>query len=392
MLLALLWVPAATADDAFSWGGFGTLGIAYNPSDEFQFIRDGFQSSGIENEVSTKTDSNLGIQLKYRFLSDLEGVVQVVSRHDQDGSFPPEVTWAYLKYAPNPVWDFRVGRMSWDVFMLSDSRNVGYSYLWVRPPREYFGLQQLSHIDGFDIVRTQPLGPGLFQFKLYAGFADEKLPLGFDIDHDLSGSRVLGGHASYQLGSWRFRLGYGEYKIDNEFDLLQPLLDFMRGNNQTSAELADDIQLKNATVQHFVFGTVYERGPFQAQLMLDVTNSETLVIHDFLSGYATLSYRLDRWTPYVSFGHIETDRISRDTGFPPGSPPDQGIRGFLEFLRTDQHTTSLGFRYDFVENMAFKFQVDQLWAHDSFTSLTRTPDFDWDGRGTIVSATLDFIF
>lgn len=392
LLIAAFANPAFADDEAFSWAGFGTLGITYNPSDDFSFVRDLLQSGGVEDGVSSKIDSNLGLQLEYRFLPELEGVVQVVSRHDQDGSFPPELTSAYLKYSPNPTWDVRGGRVGWDVFMLSDSRNVGYSYLWVRPPLEYFGLQQLSHIDGFDVVGTRPLGPGLFWFKLYGGFADEQLPLDSETDYDLSGTRILGGHANYQIGNWWLRLGYSHYKLDEALDELQPFLAFMRNSNQTAAELADDIQLKNATGHHLVAGLVYDRGPVQVQLMFDRSKSDTLLFHDFYAGYATVSYRVGRLTPYLSFARVESDEASRDSGFPPGSPIDQSVQALLENGRLDQHTTSFGIRYDLFQNAALKLQVDQLWAKEPTTTLMRDPDPDWDGRGTIVSATLDFVF
>lgn len=382
----------AAGGDAFTLGGFGTLGVTYNHSDDFEFVRDLTQGSGAEDGATTKVDSNIGVQLEYRFLPDLEGVVQIVSRHDQDGSIPPEVNWAYLKYGLSPAWDLRAGRLSWDVFMLSDSRNVGYSYLWVRPPVEYFTVQQISHIDGADVVFTRPLGAGVFWLKLYGGYADEKLPLDSGGSYDLDGSRVVGGHVNYQAGRWWFRFSYGNSRLDNALDSVQPLFAFMRASNPTAAALADDIQLENATVEHFVAGVVYERGPFQAQVMLNRTDSETLLFPDLYAGYTTLSYRLREWTPYATFAFADTDRVSRDSGFPAGSPPDQNVQALLESARIDQHTTSLGVRYDFRENMALKLQVDRLWARSPEAAQVRRPESDWDGRGTIVSATLDFVF
>jgi hypothetical protein len=61
-------------------------------------------------------------------------VVQAVSYYNHAGNYEPELTWAFISYAPVPDMKVRAGRLGWDVYMLSDSRNVGYSYLWVRPP------------------------------------------------------------------------------------------------------------------------------------------------------------------------------------------------------------------------------------------------------------------
>lgn len=391
LLLAASGVGPAAAD-AFSWDGFGTLGLVHNNSDDFGFIRDLTQGSGARNGATAKVDSNLGVQLEYRFRSDIKGVVQVVSRHEQDGSIPPEVTWAFLKYSPDPAWELRAGRLGWDVYMLSDSRNVGYSLPWVRPPIEYFAVQQISHLDGFDIVATRRVGKGVIWGKVYGGYADEKLPLDDGTDFEMEGSQVYGAHLNYQIGHWWLRAGYANTRLDNEADSLKPLFAFMRSNNETSAKLADNMKFENATVRHFVAGGVYSRGPFQAQLMVDRGKTDTLVFPSFLAGYTTLSYRLGDWTPYATFAAVESDEVSRDSGFLPGSPPDRNIQATLRGSRIDQHTTSFGVRYDFYENMALKLQVDRLWVHDADVSLMRKPDTDWNGRGTIVSVTLDFVF
>lgn len=388
LVLTLFGGPALAGGD-FAFSGFGTVAVTYNDSDDFEFIRDLFQPSGVENEASTKVDSNLGVQLRYDFRHDTKAVVQVVSRHDEDGSMPPELNWAYIKHTPNPNWEIRAGRLGWDVYMLSDSRNVGYSHLWVRPPIEYFGFQQINHIDGLDIVTTRPLGSGVLSVKLYGGVADEEVPLDAGAEYDLSGTRVLGGHVGYRIDEWWFRLGYGELKLENAIEdpQLRQLLDALRASGEE--DLANDMQLQDATVGHYVLGTIYERGPFQAQVMLNRAKTETLLLNDFYAGYTTVSYRLSEWRPYLSFAMIETDKISRHSDSPFLDP---GVQATLDSARIDQHTTSLGVRYDFMENTALTFQVDRLWARDEEASMMRNAEPDWDGRATIVTMTLDFVF
>nr|NIV39834.1 hypothetical protein [Anaerolineae bacterium] len=55
-----------------------------------------------------------------------------------------------------------------------------------------------------------------------------------------------------------------------------------------------------------------------------------------------------------------------------------------------QHTFSIGARYDIHERMAVKLQVDRVHAREYM--FWTNVDTDWDGRATIVSATLDFTF
>ena len=64
----------------------------------------------------------------------------------------------------------------------------------------------------------------------------------------------------------------------------------------------------------------------------------------------------------------------------------------ITFNQFDQDTISLGARYDFAKNAALKMQVD--WAHsrDNPSMFWVEPDPDWDGRATLFSVTLDFVF
>lgn len=377
-------------DDRLTFRGFGTLGLTYNPSDEFSFIRDMGQEKGARDEVSARVDSILGLQMNYDFNSDWEAVVQVMSRNNDDGSLAPELTWAFLKYQPNPTWEFRAGRLGWD--LLSRNRNVGYAFTWMRPPMEFFGSEQLKHLDGVDVVAKYSTDRGLFWVKLYGGYADESRPFGNDIELDLSGTQVLGGSANYSVGDWQFRLGVSERKLKHGIPEMEPFYEFLRNANPTAARLADDMSMAGKKVRHHVAGAIYQRGPFQAQMMVDHGKSESLLLSDFNAGYAMMSYRLDQWTPYLSYAAVKGERVTRASGFPPGSPPDQGIQWFLDASRWEQNTLSLGIRYDFHQNMAFKFQVDRISAESPFVSLVRNPDFEWDGDGTIFGATVDFVF
>jgi hypothetical protein len=55
------------------------------------------------------------------------------------------------------------------------TRDVGYAYLWVRPPVDYYGHRHIAFIDGADITLKRPLGKGLAWAKLSASRADEKI-------------------------------------------------------------------------------------------------------------------------------------------------------------------------------------------------------------------------
>ncbi|HUH36515.1 MAG TPA: porin [Spongiibacteraceae bacterium] len=397
-LLAMLATVAEAQpqplDQRFSWAGFGTLGVVYNDTDDMQFVRDLNQPSGPAGEWSTEPDTLLGLQARYRFTHKLDATVQLVSRYTYTSSYAPQVTWANLKYSPNAGMDLRLGRMGWDIYMLSDSRNVGYSYLWVRPPLEYFGLQQISHIDGADAVFRGELAGGLAWLKVYAGLADEELPSLGSRNYDLKGSEVYGAHINYQTRHWWFRVGYANATLDQELDSLEPLLTGLNATGLPSAAAAaDELGLEGAEIRQWTAGVVYERGAFLSQLMFDHSTSDSLTFPDHQSWYFLLSYRVGEFTPYVSIAQTDASRDTVDTGLAGFAPQlDAAAQAAAEASLTDQRSVAMGVRYDFMPKLALKLQIDQLDAKNGRSMLVRNPEPDWDGKATIFSATLDFVF
>lgn len=384
-------------DDRLSVNGFGTLGATYNHTDQAEFIRDISQQSGPAGEWSPHVDSRLGLQLGWRFTPEIDVVAQGVSRYNYKGNYDPQLTWAFLRYNPNPDLQIRLGRVALDMYMLADSRDVGYSYLWVRPPVGYYGVRHLSHMDGGDITVRRPLGEGLLWGKLYGGRADEKISSDIqDVVFDAAGSRIYGGHLNYELGNWRWQVGAAEiqYKLTpsssytrdiQQLENLAGLLSLNPRTAQNAAEVTALVAVLRELVAPFNMqitsaGIAYDRGPFQAQAMVGHMNRPGTAF-DVQSAFVTFGYRLDPVTPYVTLSGARTKGIRiRDIGL--NVPGSAGIT---------QQTLSFGARYDVASNVALKTQLDIVNV-DQNLLLWRSADPTWDGRTTVFSLNLDFVF
>ncbi|RKR07488.1 hypothetical protein C7446_0300 [Kushneria sinocarnis] len=219
VLLALLSGPAQalSGGDRFSVSGFGTLALAHSNLDEADFVRDIGQPKGAGKGWSARPDSLLGAQLGIELQETLDVVVQGISRYHDSGDFSPELSWAFARWTPQPGIQLRAGRLGWDVYLLSDSRYVGYAYPWVRPPVDHFGTLQLTHVDGADITFRRPIGSDLVALKLYAGRSSGRIFMGEGFAADFEVDRVYGGHVDYETGAWRFRLGYTQMEADVDF-------------------------------------------------------------------------------------------------------------------------------------------------------------------------------
>jgi hypothetical protein len=384
---------AAEAERALAISGFGTLGLAYQGDDGAEFMRDILQPRGVADGWSGNIDTRAGLQLNYRPSAALEGVLQAVSAYDYAGRYTPELTWAFVSVAPDPAWQARAGRLGWDVYMLSDSRNVGYSYLWVRPPVDYFGPLQISHLDGADALFKLHLAGGLASAKLYAGQANQKVPSPPGDDYDLSGARVTGANLDYRLGDWLLRASHATVETRRELPAFVPLLAALRATGSPTAEaLAEELALADKNLRIVSAGVVWEHGPWQAQLMANRLTTNTLAYPQKDSAYVLLGYRIDGWTPFVTYSGARSEVPAWSSGLPTPNPLDDAVAAALAGARCYQRTLSLGVRYDFMPNVDVKLQLDRVHVLDRAAFLWRNPQPDWDGRATVFSATLDFVF
>lgn len=380
-------------DDRLSVNGFGTLGMTYNRTDEAEFIRDLSQQSGPAAEWSPDVDSRLGLQLGWRFSPEIDLVLQGVSRYNHTGNYEPQLTWAFLRYNPNPGMQVRLGRVALDMYMVADSRDVGYSYLWVRPPVDYYGMRHLSHMDGGDITLRRPVGAGLLWGKLYGGRADEKVSSELPgLILDAAGSRIYGGHLNYEIGSWRWQLGATEIRYQltppsaylREIQALDYLALVLRPLPEAAQAAALATMLREVIapvkMQITSAGVAYDRGPFQAQAMVGHLNRPGKEF-DVSSAFVTLGYRIDPVTPYVTLSGAHTKGLAiRDVGL--DIPGSAGVT---------QQTLSLGARYDVAPNVALKTQLDFINVDQNLV-LWRSADAGWKGSTTVFSLNLDFVF
>lgn len=386
-LAAIPWLAVDNAvasdflDGRLSVRGFGTLGATYNATADAEFIRDINQLDGPASSWSHDVDSRLGLQLGWRFHSALDAVVQGVSRYNAYGRYDPQLTWAFLRYAPDAGKQFRLGRLALDMYMLADSRDVGYSYLWVRPPIDYYGIRHLTHIDGGDLTLKRPVGRGLLWGKLYAGVADEKISSGIDdVVFDAQGTRVYGGHLNYQWDAWHLQLAATEFQYEleasNEYMQAIRVAEFF---DPALANALKDI-IAPVDLQITSLGLAYDSGRLYVQAMVSHLNRPGDAF-DTDSAFVTLGYRMEPVTPYVSLSGSRTEGVKyREVGF-----DVDGAAGLT------QQTLSFGARYDLSRNLALKTQLDFINV-DQAGFLWRTVDPEWNGRTEVLSINLDFVF
>lgn len=393
LLTGILVVSARAETDAvespLSIRGFGTVGLARSSSDHAEFVRDLSQPVGIKGgKWSGRIDSILGLQANWRATQDLEFVGQVVSRLHYDRSHNPEVMWAFAKWEPDTRYSFRAGRIGADFMMLADSRLVGYSYLTVRPPTDFFGPLFFSHFDGVDASGTVPIGNGLVRGKVFVGKTGEKSVGGLGI-WDTRGSPVRGLVFDYVTGPWHLRFNSAQIRFANNMNTAF-LTDQLYANGAEAA--ADSLRAKDTLSRFLSIGAVYDNGPLQVQAMANRIRHDTALLHNSHAGFLQASYRVGSFTPYAGLSIWKTQPR---TGLVTVPDPylNAAYQEFVAYPKIDRKTFSLGARWDFNRQMALKFQWDVVRASkDTYFTFPHADSARWNGKTDVLTATMDFVF
>lgn len=396
-LLASLFVPPAAQAEAAAgdplWNGlsirgFGTLGAARSTDSRAEFVRDLSQPDGLGRQWSGKLDSLLGLQANLSLGSNTEAVIQGVARYRYDTTWRPELTWAFLRHDFRPDFTVRLGRMGTEFFMQADSRNVGYANLTIRPSPDYFGPIVVSYFDGIDASLTGDTGLGLIRAKVFAGRAAEKAPFVKPYTWNLSGSRMAGGYIDYLNGPWQFRVSRSLIRFKHQ----QPINEAaaMAGIPFDLLAAAPELSIVGRHATYDSLGVAYDQGRLQVQAQLSRIRYDTAVYEDTRAAYIVAGYRFDQLTPFVGYARTRSDPTRLKTPLPP--PVAAAIRSFTAATHSDQETFTLGARWDFQRDMALKAQVDLVRGNHQSHFPMRDVQPGWDGRMTVFSLALDFIF
>ena len=392
LLLALLAGAAqaqepASEDRALAIRGFGTLGYAQSSNPKGEFLRDLSQPTGVGEAGGLRIDSILGLQANYRASDTLELAVQAVSHQRYDDTFNPELTWAFAKYDVNPHLFFRLGRIGTEFLMQSDSRMVGYSYLPVRQPVNFYGIVPINYGDGVDVHLSTPLADGVLKGSLYLGLAREQLP-----PYSVDGSQIRSGSIGYDWGALQFRVIHAESVLANSFMKLAPLRSTLSGLGANDA--ANAMEMKDTRSAYDSIGMTYDDGRWQLQAALNTVTHGTVLTENSKAGYLSLARRMGNVSPYLAYSWTLSSAKSLDTGLTgvAGATINPQVAAVLKSSHQDQQTTTLGLRWDFARNLDLKTQLDFVNGAPDSTLLYDHLQSDWSGHTTVLSLALDFVF
>lgn len=392
------WNIDLSAESRLRISGFGTLGLATSDQSQAELTRDIADQHGVSSNTSPfLTDSRVGLQLDAIIDSQWSATVQAVLKDRPAQTIEESLQWAFVSYRPNVNWQLRVGRVGLDIGLVSDQRNVGYSYLWVRPPVEFYGQLPLLQFNGGDAAYSFDIGDIDIKIKAFAGEASPFYPS--TPNYNIAISPLWGGNIHMRRQDWHVQLSYvGTQLQSNNPGLaqLQTAISQIAAFYPDAGRLNDAYRLQN-TRNHFLSaGLAYEGDRWRAQMEFGRLFIGNGFITDSYMAYASVGYRLGAVTPFIGYSSIWPAEQRSQLPSPLPSPLLQA-NAELPFAEGyfNQETISLGGRWDLYNNLALKLQYNLvhvrnngigLWQTDQ-SALPQPSEFS-----NMFSATLDFVF
>lgn len=377
-------IALAQSSPEFKFSGFGTLSAVHSSDSTSDFVGTLFQPNGAGHTKSTSLapDTKLGAQVNATFTDKFSGVLQVVSQHQYDNSFKPMVEWANLKYQLTPELSVRAGRIAAPSYLLSESRFVGYSYAWARPPEEAYGVLSITSNDGIDATWRSQIGGANNSVQAFVGKSSVKLSSSTEVKSNPS----WGINDSVEIGSLTLRAGYNSFKLDLGISSVQPLLAAATRMGLTA--IADKYKLNDMKLSAVSLGANYDPGNwFVMGEYVELKGAGFL--SDSKSWYASGGYRFGSLTPYVSYASTKAG-IDAETG---AGALNASFTSTLYAFNATQKTSAVGLRWDAMNNVALKFQYDHITTGDRSNGRLKASTGFVQGKGVnVVTVAADFVF
>lgn len=365
-----------TANDKLQLSGFATLGMVYSDSEQYGY-RKGVSSDGAvySGDLDFKQHSLLGLQADWVISSSFDFVYQGVLRDLPEPSFDRYTTLAFLRYEVNAHWSIRVGRTAPDIFLLTEYRDVDFSYIWATAPNEVYGIVPYRSIDGLDITYSTRAFGGFFTSKLFAGSSEGEIS-DSSIIETIKIEDVVGLALSFDNFNWIIHAKHSQVTIASEpksnallAGAINQVPDFLWPDSQTFAQ---SILMIGEDVSYSSLSGQYQWQHWLASAEWSQINSDSVVLPKITSAYAALSYEMNAHQFYGIYAYTDSPTYVFD---------EQGVNEAvlgeliyamteaLNFYSPNQKTLSLGWRYDINSSMAATFQWNHTKLDKSGTTL-----------------------
>jgi hypothetical protein len=340
--LGLGAVPAAHADVNIS--GFGQV-VAGTTLD------DGSSLFGYDDEVDFRPESLFAVQVRADLNEQFSATAQIVARGNED--FDPEFAWAYIGWRPNDAISVKLGRQRTPFYRYSDYLEVGYAYPWLRPPEAVYNLGGFANYEGINAAWNVSAGSWESTAQFVYGSLDTETTIS-GATADAGYDQFIGATFETVHDGWlTLRVGYFTADVLLAPEALAPLFAGLRASGLGA--VADKLEVNG------------DKGSFLG-VGFEVDRSNVVVIGEYVrvevedsfiaerkEWYLTAGYRFGTVLPTYTYGERNNDSDTSVLALvPPQAPIFATVAGVALLDQLDATYNSIGVRWDFAKNVAFK--------------------------------------
>ena len=322
--------------------------------------------------------THLGLQIAAT-VSDKIDMTVVLQADGSKNNYNVNAQWAYATYRFDEDLSVRMGKYKATFYMVSDYKEVGYAYPWVRPPLEVYSTNPIEAFTGLDLVYQTDIRNMSLLLEIFAGSGDhtskyipsttdaptgtpynglgDSTKKGQSIDFDTPNAKGFNLSLSGEIGT--FRVGYFETGVNSAAFNIHDAFGSFGG-------IGFNIDWRNLVV-------------YSEYIIRDTAANLAGAFPDQKAYYITTGYRMGKYLPYVTYANMSKGKDD--------SPYSQL-----------QSSIAVGLRTEVSDSAALKFEIMTVTPKKNASAGFNTTTagyglFDNPVKsGTVASVTFDVIF
>lgn len=376
----------AETDNPVEFSGFARIVAGYLDEDDATFL-------GYDNSLNFDQQTLIGLQADYQINDNLSVTGQAVARTGDDKD--SGIEWLYLTYSPAKSLRFKLGRQRTPIFNYSEIVDVGFAYPWVSLPQQVYRTFLFPTYEGLHgqyEYNGREVSIGL---EAYTGGIERDFTAnGQVLDTDIDNLRGMVGNIGY--GGWNFRASYHRGHADIEQPELNAFSDQLRQLGFTQSANS----IKTAGVGRF-----YQVSAFYENVDYFFRTEVMQIKADLSLAPKTKGYFVSgglNFYPVVVYASFAKDinrygKMSSD--IPIGLSPQLDALAFgyqqvfSQSIDNDTKSYTLGLRWDWKQNLAFKAEATFLEENNALQGLFTSRDVNkFDGQAMLYQVAMEWVF
>ncbi len=361
VILLGLQTIAAQADVPVEFSGFATLAYEHNGQRGADWRNASEEGVGVGRSTASSgaVASVFGVQAVSPISEQWQATFQVVDRELSHDDFAPYPEWVNLRYSPSSDLHLRFGRISNNTFLMSESREIGYSRMMLNLPVIYV-TDPIEYINGGDLSYDLRAGDATYHINLIGGQSDLKLSYAAGVVHYHfhEGGANIG--VNWRNHSWR--LVYNQVTISGSGSVLgqyqQGLSQLLSAGVPGAATIASNMVIDGLKARFAGAGYTYDDGTWWLQSELGRRDAQGQLIQSLYGGYVNLGRHWQDLALYTQYDHIHSTTGYNLPMLNSSSPAAAIVNGVDTGLAQAQNINalSLGLRWDLKTNAALKLE------------------------------------